>query len=158
MSFHEELIGLAEETCDEVAGKSRRLLSGPLRDATEMARLVPTVMLFVKSPEGPEKPLQGGRRGTRRRRTPSCRCRGAPSARAQRRFVGGRETPSENPGNDAGRRAEALRACLGAEVVADRRHSLAERMNEEEARARLLKILQGRLAEHHRAGEGERWS
>jgi N-carbamoyl-L-amino-acid hydrolase len=48
MPFDEELIGLAEEAVGEVAGKSHRLPSGALHDATEMARLMPTVMLFVK--------------------------------------------------------------------------------------------------------------
>jgi N-carbamoyl-L-amino-acid hydrolase len=33
----------------ELAGQSHRLPSGPLHDAAEMARLIPTVMLFVKS-------------------------------------------------------------------------------------------------------------
>src|SRR5918912_2518344 len=47
--FNEELIELAEEACNEVAGQSHRLPSGPLHDAAEMARLMPTVMLFVKS-------------------------------------------------------------------------------------------------------------
>ena len=46
--FDEDLISLAEEACNEVAGKSHRLPSGPLHDAAEMARLMPTVMLFVK--------------------------------------------------------------------------------------------------------------
>ena len=32
-----------------MAGTSRRLPSGPLHDAAEMARVMPTVMLFVKS-------------------------------------------------------------------------------------------------------------
>ncbi|MDQ3926416.1 MAG: M20/M25/M40 family metallo-hydrolase, partial [Actinomycetota bacterium] len=50
--FNEELIGLAEEAVSEVAGKSHRLPSGPLHDAAEMARLMPTVMLFVKSLKG----------------------------------------------------------------------------------------------------------
>ncbi len=50
--FNEELIGFAEEACNEVAGKSHRLPSGPLHDAAEMARLMPTVMLFVKSLRG----------------------------------------------------------------------------------------------------------
>ena len=50
--FDEELIGLAEETVNEVAGRSYRLPSGPLHDAAEMARLMPTVMLFVKSLKG----------------------------------------------------------------------------------------------------------
>jgi len=50
--FNEELIGLAEEAVSEVAGKSHRLPSGPLHDAAEMARLMPTVMLFAKSLKG----------------------------------------------------------------------------------------------------------
>jgi N-carbamoyl-L-amino-acid hydrolase len=47
--FHPELIDLADESILEVAGKSHRLPSGPLHDAAEMARVMPTVMLFVKS-------------------------------------------------------------------------------------------------------------
>ena len=50
--FDEELIELAEEAVNEVAGESHRLPSGPLHDAAEMARLMPTVMLFVKSLKG----------------------------------------------------------------------------------------------------------
>ncbi len=50
--FDEELIGLADEAVNEVAGVSHRLPSGPLHDAAEMARLMPTVMLFVKSLRG----------------------------------------------------------------------------------------------------------
>ena len=50
--FDEELISLAEEVVEEVAGQSHRLPSGPLHDAAEMARLMPTVMLFVKSLRG----------------------------------------------------------------------------------------------------------
>lgn len=50
--FNEELISLAEEAVCEVAGRSHRLPSGALHDATEMARLMPTVMLFVKSFRG----------------------------------------------------------------------------------------------------------
>jgi acetylornithine deacetylase/succinyl-diaminopimelate desuccinylase-like protein len=50
--FDEDLISLAEEAVSEVAGTSHRLPSGPLHDAAEMARLVPTVMLFVKSLRG----------------------------------------------------------------------------------------------------------
>ena len=50
--FDEELINLAEEAVNEVARKSHRLPSGPLHDAAEMARLMPTVMLFVKSLKG----------------------------------------------------------------------------------------------------------
>lgn len=50
--FNEELVGLAEEAVNEVAGKSHRLPSGPLHDAASMAPLMPTVMLFVKSLRG----------------------------------------------------------------------------------------------------------
>ena len=50
--FDDDLIELAEEAVTEVAGRSHRLPSGPLHDAAEMARLMPTVMLFVKSLRG----------------------------------------------------------------------------------------------------------
>ncbi len=50
--FDEDLIQLAEEALNEVAGKSHRLPSGPLHDAASMAPLMPTVMLFVKSLRG----------------------------------------------------------------------------------------------------------
>ena len=50
--FDEGLISLAEEAITEVSGTSHRLPSGPLHDAAEMARLMPTVMLFVKSLRG----------------------------------------------------------------------------------------------------------
>jgi N-carbamoyl-L-amino-acid hydrolase len=47
--FDHELIELADASILEVAGTSHRLPSGPLHDAAEMARVMPTVMLFVKS-------------------------------------------------------------------------------------------------------------
>jgi allantoate deiminase len=47
--FAPPLIDLAEDVVREVAGASHRMPSGPLHDAAEMARVVPTVMLFVKS-------------------------------------------------------------------------------------------------------------
>jgi allantoate deiminase len=47
--FDRGLIDLADEVVGEVAGTSHRLPSGPLHDAAEMARVLPTVMLFVKS-------------------------------------------------------------------------------------------------------------
>nr|MDP9488353.1 Zn-dependent hydrolase [Actinomycetota bacterium] len=50
--FDDRLIGLAEEAVTEVSGRAHRLPSGPLHDAAEMARLMPTVMLFVKSLKG----------------------------------------------------------------------------------------------------------
>lgn len=50
--FDERMIELADEAVREVAGASHRLPSGPLHDAAEMAPLMPTVMLFVKSLRG----------------------------------------------------------------------------------------------------------
>jgi hydantoinase/carbamoylase family amidase len=51
--FDEELIELAHESIQEVAGKSHRLPSGPLHDAAEVSRAgVPTAMLFVQSLRG----------------------------------------------------------------------------------------------------------
>ena len=50
--FDDDLIRLADEAVTEVAGVSHRLPSGPLHDAAEMARLMPTVMIFVKSLRG----------------------------------------------------------------------------------------------------------
>src|SRR3954451_18751126 len=47
--FDDALIDLADEVVRDVAGTSHRLPSGPLHDAAEMARVLPTVMLFVKS-------------------------------------------------------------------------------------------------------------
>ncbi len=47
--FDDGLIDLADEAIREVADDSERLPSGPLHDAAEMARVMPTVMLFVKS-------------------------------------------------------------------------------------------------------------
>jgi allantoate deiminase len=47
--FDDRLIEMADEVVHEVAGTSHRLPSGPLHDAAEMARVMPTVMLFVKS-------------------------------------------------------------------------------------------------------------
>jgi allantoate deiminase len=47
--FDDELVDMADAVIEEVAGTSHRLPSGPLHDAAEMARRIPTVMLFVKS-------------------------------------------------------------------------------------------------------------
>ncbi len=47
--FDSRLIELADDVVGEIAGTSHRLPSGPLHDAAEMARVLPTVMLFVKS-------------------------------------------------------------------------------------------------------------
>jgi N-carbamoyl-L-amino-acid hydrolase len=51
--FHPELIALADDAVREVAGRTHHLPSGPLHDASEVARAgVPTVMLFVQSLRG----------------------------------------------------------------------------------------------------------
>lgn len=51
--FHPKLIALCEEVIHEMAGDSRRLASGPLHDAAEVARAgVPAVMMFVQSLNG----------------------------------------------------------------------------------------------------------
>jgi N-carbamoyl-L-amino-acid hydrolase len=50
--FDPELIDLADAVIGELAGTSHRLPSGPLHDAAEMARRVPTVMVFVRSLKG----------------------------------------------------------------------------------------------------------
>jgi N-carbamoyl-L-amino-acid hydrolase len=51
--FDETLIGFCDDAIREVAGISRRLPSGPLHDAAEVARSgVPTVMMFVQSLRG----------------------------------------------------------------------------------------------------------
>ncbi len=52
LPFDETLIDLADEVIAEVAGTSHRLPSGPLHDAAEMARVVPTVMVFTRSLRG----------------------------------------------------------------------------------------------------------
>jgi hydantoinase/carbamoylase family amidase len=50
--FDPALIAAATEACREVAGTDRQLPSGPLHDAAEMARRVPTVMIFSSSTNG----------------------------------------------------------------------------------------------------------
>jgi N-carbamoyl-L-amino-acid hydrolase len=50
--FDAQLVHLADAVIGDVAGRSHRLPSGPLHDAAEMARVMPTVMLFVKSLRG----------------------------------------------------------------------------------------------------------
>jgi allantoate deiminase len=47
--FDPRLIDLADAVVEDVSGRTHRLPSGPLHDAAEMARVMPTVMLFVKS-------------------------------------------------------------------------------------------------------------
>jgi N-carbamoyl-L-amino-acid hydrolase len=47
--FDERLIALARESVVAAGGKDTAIPSGPLHDAAEMARLLPTVMVFSKS-------------------------------------------------------------------------------------------------------------
>ena len=47
--FDDRLIGFAKEAVVAAGGKDTALPSGPLHDAAEMARLIPTVMLFSQS-------------------------------------------------------------------------------------------------------------
>jgi acetylornithine deacetylase/succinyl-diaminopimelate desuccinylase-like protein len=46
------LAALCEEAVREETGQAQRLPSGPVHDATEMAALMPAVMLFAASPNG----------------------------------------------------------------------------------------------------------
>jgi N-carbamoyl-L-amino-acid hydrolase len=50
--FDPALVEAATEACRAVAGSDRQLPSGPLHDAAEMARKVPTVMIFSSSTNG----------------------------------------------------------------------------------------------------------
>jgi N-carbamoyl-L-amino-acid hydrolase len=50
--FDRELIALAKDVIGAVAGTCHSLPSGPLHDASEMARVLPAVMLFVRSIDG----------------------------------------------------------------------------------------------------------
>jgi hydantoinase/carbamoylase family amidase len=50
--FDPELIAAARAACQAVTGTDHALPSGPLHDAAEMARLVPTVMIFSSSTNG----------------------------------------------------------------------------------------------------------
>jgi N-carbamoyl-L-amino-acid hydrolase len=50
--FDHALIDVATDACRTVAGTDRQLPSGPLHDAAEMARRVPTVMIFSSSTNG----------------------------------------------------------------------------------------------------------
>jgi N-carbamoyl-L-amino-acid hydrolase len=47
--FDNRLIALAREAVTEAGGKDTAIPSGPLHDAAEMARLIPTVMIFSSS-------------------------------------------------------------------------------------------------------------
>jgi beta-ureidopropionase / N-carbamoyl-L-amino-acid hydrolase len=47
--FDDRLIGVAREAVQQAGGKDTAIPSGPLHDAAEMARLIPTVMIFSSS-------------------------------------------------------------------------------------------------------------
>jgi len=47
--FDDRLIGLAGQAVQDAGGNGTAIPSGPLHDAAEMARLIPTVMLFSSS-------------------------------------------------------------------------------------------------------------
>ncbi len=50
--FDATLVRLCEDAVREETGQAPRLPSGPVHDATEMAALMPAVMLFAASPNG----------------------------------------------------------------------------------------------------------
>jgi hydantoinase/carbamoylase family amidase len=47
--FDDRLIAMARQAVEQVGGKDTAIPSGPLHDAAEMARLIPTVMIFSSS-------------------------------------------------------------------------------------------------------------
>ncbi len=47
--FDAELVAMARESCTEVAGSDRALVSGALHDAAEIGRKLPAAMLFARS-------------------------------------------------------------------------------------------------------------
>jgi hydantoinase/carbamoylase family amidase len=47
--FDDRLIGFAKQAVTDAGGKDTAIPSGPLHDAAEMARLIPTVMIFSSS-------------------------------------------------------------------------------------------------------------
>lgn len=67
--FDNQLIRLCEQAVEEETGEATKMYSGPLHDAVEMAKVVPTVMMFIMSEGGlshtkeehtPEPKLQVG--------------------------------------------------------------------------------------------------
>ena len=52
LPFHDGLIGAARAACRAAAGSERELPSGALHDASELARIVPTAMIFSSSKDG----------------------------------------------------------------------------------------------------------
>lgn len=50
--FNEELIELCQEAVKEETGEATTMSSGPLHDAIEVAKIIPTVMMFAMSEKG----------------------------------------------------------------------------------------------------------
>ncbi len=50
--FDEKLVALCQEAITEQTGECKTMYSGPLHDAAEMAKILPSVMMFVKSTKG----------------------------------------------------------------------------------------------------------
>jgi hydantoinase/carbamoylase family amidase len=50
--FDEELTKLCQQAVEEETGEATTMYSGPLHDAVEMAKLVPTIMMFAMSERG----------------------------------------------------------------------------------------------------------
>ena len=50
--FDEKLIELCKNAVCEVTGEPTMIYSGPLHDAAEMAKVLPSVMMFAKSSKG----------------------------------------------------------------------------------------------------------
>jgi N-carbamoyl-L-amino-acid hydrolase len=50
--FAEDLVGIARRACAEIIGRDRALVSWALHDATQMAAIVPTAMIFTSSTAG----------------------------------------------------------------------------------------------------------
>lgn len=50
--FDDQLIALCREAIQEETGEVKMMCSGPLHDAVEMAKIIPTVMMFVPSIKG----------------------------------------------------------------------------------------------------------
>ena len=72
--FDDRLIGFARQAVQDAGGKDTAIPSGPLHDAAEMARLIPTVMMFssssppvshTKEEDTPEADLRVADRGLR---------------------------------------------------------------------------------------------
>lgn len=52
LTCNEKIVGLLEETCDELDVESIKLISGPFHDSLFVGRFAPTAMIFVPSKNG----------------------------------------------------------------------------------------------------------